>query len=216
MRNATVDLLQANGHRVSGVVCAEDVDDTPTHDLPDLYLIDVNLPGEDGFHLAQRIRRSQPLVGIVLMTARNQLEDRLEGYGAGADNYLVKPVELTELLVCIQTLARRLQFTRNGLQNDQLTLNSTTLELCGPLGTVSLTQSEALVLAALSRAAGQKLERWQVMQLIDPQNKGLVPANAEMRISALRKKLNTCGVSERAIGTIRGYGYTLSIPLRVI
>ena len=69
LREATVDFLSRQGHQVSGLVCAEDVDDTPTRDVPDLYVIDVNLPGESGFSLAERIRSSQPRAGIVLMTA---------------------------------------------------------------------------------------------------------------------------------------------------
>lgn len=215
LREATVDFLQSKGHQVSGVVCAEDVDDTPTRDVPDLYVIDVNLPGEDGFSLAQRIRSSQPLAGIVLMTARGQLKDRLSGYESGADNYLIKPVEQSELLVCINNLAHRLK-TSLQVTPLQLVLNSQTLSLTGPLGTVKLSLTESLLLAALSRSAGQKLERWQAMQLIDVKAKGLVIANLEMRISALRRKLVQCGAPEDAIRTLRGFGYLLSYPIQMI
>ena len=96
LREATHELLVQHGHQVTAVSCAEDVDDTPTRDVPDLYLVDVNLPGESGFSLAERIRKSHPTVGVVLMTARGQLEDRLLGYTCGADNYLIKPVEQSE------------------------------------------------------------------------------------------------------------------------
>ncbi len=86
LREATLEFLNDNGHHASGVACAEEVDETPTRDVPNLYLVDVNLPGENGFALTQRIRKSQPLAGIVLMTARSQLRDRLDGYDCGADN----------------------------------------------------------------------------------------------------------------------------------
>lgn len=215
LREATVDFLQSKGHHVSGVVCAEDVDDTPTRDVPDLYVIDVNLPGEDGFSLAQRIRSSQPVAGIVLMTARGQLKDRLSGYESGADNYLIKPVEQSELLVCINNLAHRLK-SGGKTVSKQLVLNSQTLSLTGPKGAVTLTLPESLLLAALSRAAGQKLERWQAMQLIDAKDKGLVVANLEMRISALRRKLTQCGAPENAIRTLRGFGYFLSHPIMLM
>ena len=214
LREATVDFLNREGHQTTGVVCAEDVDDTPTRDLPDLYLIDVNLPGEDGFSLANRIRESQPLAGIVLMTARGQLNDRLEGYARGADNYLIKPVEQAELLVCIGNLARRLK-TPAAPTSAVLTLNSQLLCLTGPQGDVALTHGESLLLAAFSRAAGQKLERWQAMQLVDTKDKGLVTANLEMRISSLRKKLSACGAPSDAIRTIRGFGYALSCQVTV-
>lgn len=215
LREATVDFLQTHGHQVMGVVCAEDVDDTPTRDLPDLYLVDVNLPGEDGFSLVERIRKSQPQAGIVLMTARGQLTDRLEGYSSGADNYLIKPVEQSELLVCVNNLARRLKTSAQPAR-ETLELNNQTLSLKGPQGTVILTHGESSLLAAFSRAAGQKLERWQAMQLIDTKDKGLVPANLEMRISGLRKKLSACGAPEDAIRTLRGFGYALSCPVKLV
>jgi DNA-binding response OmpR family regulator len=216
LREATVDFLQAHGHQVMGVVCAEEVDDTPTRDLPDLYLIDVNLPGEDGFSLVNRIRKSQPMAGIVLMTARGQLSDRLEGYSSGADNYLIKPVEQSELLVCVNTLARRLKGSAQTHDAALLQLNYQTLSLQGPMATVALTHGESTLLAAFSRAAGQKLERWQAMQLIDTKDKGLVPANLEMRISGLRKKLSACGAPEDAIRTIRGFGYALICTVKLV
>lgn len=212
LREATVDFLRAHDHQVTGVVCAEEVDDTPTRDVPELYLIDVNLPGENGFSLAERIRKSQPMAGIVLMTARGQLSDRLDGYSSGADNYLIKPVEQAELLVCIQNLARRLKASAQS-QREVLELDLQSLCLKGPGGSVNVTHAESMLLAAFSRAAGQKLERWQAMQHVDPQDKGLLPANLEMRISALRKKLVACGAQEDAIRTIRGFGYALIPPV---
>lgn len=214
LREATVDFLRSQGHVVTGVVCAEDVDDTPTDSLPDLYLIDINLPGENGFLLAERIRRSQPLAGIVLMTARGELGDRLEGYSAGADNYLVKPVDKAELLACISSLARRIKVSAPA-PREGLVLDMQSLRLSGPLGQATLTPGEGLLLAAFSRAAGQQLERWQAMQLLDPQDRGLVPANLEMRISALRRKLANCGAPESAIRTLRGFGYALGAQVEV-
>ena len=215
LREATIDFLHQQGHQVTGVVCAEEVDDTPTRGLPDLYLIDVNLPGEDGFSLTHRIRKTQPLAGIVLMTARGQLNDRLEGYTSGADNYLIKPVEQSELLVCINNLARRLKSTAP-THSKHFQLNSQNWCLSGPKGQSSLTQSEGLLLASFCRAAGQQLERWQAMQLVDTKDKGLVPANLEMRISALRKKLIACGAPDDAIRTLRGFGYALSCQIEVL
>lgn len=215
LRDATVSFLKFQGHQVTGVVSAEEVDDTPTRDLPDLYLIDVNLPGEDGFSLTERIRKTQPLAGIVLMTARGLLNDRLEGYANGADNYLIKPVEQSELLMCINNLARRLKGSHS-TESASLELHMQTYKLSGPSGKAVLTLGEFVLLSALCRAAGQKLERWQAMQLIDSKDKGLVPANLEMRISALRKKLSACGAPDDAIRTLRGFGYALSCSIQLV
>jgi DNA-binding response OmpR family regulator len=215
LRAATVDFLSARGHHATGVVSAEDVDDTPTADLPDLYIIDVTLPQEDGFQLVARIRHSQPHAGIVMMTARGQLADRLAGYSSGADIYLTKPVEQAELLLCINNMARRL---KTGPPHAEVTLvlDNRKLTLSGPRGETSLTHGESLLLAFFCRAAGRKLERWQVLQLVDSKGKGLVPANLEMRISSLRKKLGVCGAPANAIRTIRGFGYALACDVKLI
>ena len=216
LREATVDFLNSHGHQAIGLVSAEELDDTAIPQVPELYLIDVNLPGEDGFSLAERIRRTQPVAGIVVMTARSQLSDRLEGYSCGADNYLIKPVEPSELLACVQNLARRLKPDWTKQTEEGLLLNCQTLCLQGPGGKTALTHGESILLAGFIRAAGQKLERWQAMQLIDPQDKGLVTANLEMRITALRRKLHTCGATEEPIRTLRGYGYALTCTIRLI
>jgi DNA-binding response OmpR family regulator len=215
LREATQELLFQDGHQVTAVSSAEEVDDTPTRDVPDLYLIDVNLPSENGFSLAERIRKSHPAAGIVLMTARGQLQDRLLGYNCGADNYLVKPVEQAELLVCIQNLARRLKPEKQD-EVAGLVLDAQALNLHGPTDSVALTYAESLLLVAMTRAVGQKLERWQAMQLVDAKDKGLSPANLEMRISVLRKKMDACGAPAEAIRTIRGFGYALSCRVKVV
>ena len=214
LREATLAFLNDHGHHTTGVACAEEVDDTPTRDVPDLYLVDVNLPGENGFALTQRIRQNQPNVGIVLMTARSQLRDRLDGYGCGADNYLIKPVEQAELLACIQSLAARLML-RPALPGNGLVLNGQSMSLSGPEGEAVLTRAEGQLLVAFGRAAGHKLERWQAMQLVDSLDKGLSAANMEMRISSLRKKMHQCGAAGNPIQTLRGFGYALNCQVEV-
>ncbi|MDD2713882.1 MAG: response regulator transcription factor [Simplicispira sp.] len=214
LREATMDFLNEHGHHATGVGSAEEVDDIALRDVPDLYLIDINLPGENGFALTQRIRKSQPLAGIVLMTARGQLHDRLDGYQHGADNYLIKPVEQAELLACIHSLAFRLQSSRQSTTAG-LVLHSAALRLSGSTGEAFLSHGESLLLAAFCRAAGQKLERWQAMQLVDSKDKGLSPANLEMRISALRKKMSQCGAPDSPILTLRGFGYALGCQVEV-
>ena len=72
------------------------------------------------------------------------------------------------------------------------------------------------LLMAMTRAVGQKLERWQAMQLVDAKDKGLSPANLEMRISTLRRKMDVCGAPAEAIRTIRGFGYALSCSVKVV
>lgn len=207
-------MLQADGHTVSGLFCAEDVDDTPSDPMPDLYIVDINLPDEDGLSLIKRIRQSQPLAGIILMTARHDLDDRIRGYEQGADIYLQKPVERSELRVCVARLAHRLHALQQS-RPDHLLLHSLSLTLQGPVGEASLSTSEAKLLLALSRVGGKCLERWQAMEIIDPKKKGLSPSNLEVRMSGLRKKLKECGGPERAIKAERGQGYRLLCSVEV-
>lgn len=215
LRDATQDFLNDNGHHAMGVASAEEVDEVRLRDVPDLYLVDVNLPGEDGFALAQRIRSTQPLAGIVLMTARGQLHDRLDGYQRGADHYLIKPVEPAELLACIHSLALRLK-PQVGLAPSGLVLDSQSMRLVGPSAEVCLTHTESLLLTAFCLAAGRKLERWQAMQLWDLKGKELSAANLEMRISALRRKLRQCGATGNPLVSLRGFGYALGCPVQIL
>ena len=187
LREATAAFLEDQGHRVTSLYCTEDVDITPTPSLPDVYLIDVNLPGENGFSLAERIRQAHSNTGIVLMTARGQLQDRLEEYHSGADNYLTNPVAQTELLACINSLGQRVKSAIATTEAPSLKLNSQNWWMSGPKQPVLLSHGE-----------------------------GLLPANLEMRIIALRKKLSSCGAPEDTIRTIRGHGYALSIPIKVV
>lgn len=213
LRQSIVSLFNQQGHQTSGLICAEDVDDTPLGTIPDVYVIDTQLPGESGYSLSLRLRQAQPQAGIVLLAPRNHLQDRLKCFHSGADHALAQPVELDELLACINSLSRWLKPAQ---RNSAVVLCGTQLSLKGPQSEVQVTQGEFMLLASLCRAAGNKLERWQAMQLIDPNDKGLVGANLEMRISALRKKLLACGAPADAIRTLRGYGYALSYPLTIL
>lgn len=214
LREATVAMLEADGHTAIGLFCAEAVDDEIAQQWPDLYIVDINLPEEDGLSLVKRLRANQPLVGIILMTARHQLDDRVRGYEHGADIYLQKPVDRSELRACVARLAQRLHSLRQ-TQSDHLVLNSVSLALKGPEGESALSASEAKLLLALARVGGKCLERWQAMEIIDPSRKGISPSNLEVRMSALRRKLRDCGGPERAIQAERGQGYRLLCSVEV-
>lgn len=109
LRTVTESVLQAAGHKVVALACAEEVDEALSGMNPDLYILDLNLPGEDGISLARRIRRSHPRVGIIMTTVRAEIADRLDGYESGADIYLPKPTDPNELLAAAVALARRLR-----------------------------------------------------------------------------------------------------------
>ena len=110
--------LQNAGHRVTGLSCAEELEDQLGVDHVDAFLIDINLPGEDGLSLARRVRRAHPLVGIIILSARSALDEKLQGYDDGADIYLTKPVALPELFAALRSFARRRSATLSHMPSD--------------------------------------------------------------------------------------------------
>ncbi len=108
LREVTVSALQDMGHKVRGIACAETLNQELQTDCPHVLILDLNLPGEDGISLARRVRKVHPEIGIIMVTARNQLGDKLTGYDSGADIYLTKPTSIEELSAAIQALSRRL------------------------------------------------------------------------------------------------------------
>ena len=215
LRDVTVEALAQRGHNVRGVDSAESLADEPGLFPIDLLVIDLNLPGEDGLSLAARIRAAQPDIGIIMVTARNQVRDRLAGYEGGADIYLTKPTSSEELIAAVRALTRRIR-PEEPLISATLTLSLTTLTLHGTQAKVSLSSHEAGLLAAFVRAKEQQLETWQLIELTDK----LVSENSkkalEVQIVRLRKKLQQAGAAEPTIKAIRGQGYRLCLKITLI
>ncbi len=207
LRETICNVLRADGHEPCGVPTAEDVDDTPVGYVTDLYIVDINLPGEDGISLARRIRKSQPDAAIVIVSARTALSDRIDGYGSGANLYLTKPIQLDELRAVVEGFALRLANTETE-HGAHISLRPIKMELMGPAETVRLTQSEIVLLTAFTRAAQRTLEHWQVAVHLG-NGEDLTKENLEVRLGRLRKKLIACGAEAPAIKSIRGFGYRL-------
>lgn len=210
LRDATLAFLQSHGHYVRGLSAAEEIGDMSGAFVPDVYVVDLNLPDEDGLSLVRRLRSVHPTVGIVITTARTQIGDKVMGYESGADIYLTKPVSPLELLASITALAKRVK-----MQNPQgraIRFHLGRLLLTGPHGDAELTAGEAALLSALIRAPGQTLERWQLAEIIGSGNVEEVQPSAatlEMRITRLRKKLVKAGAEQPSIKALRSQGYKL-------
>lgn len=214
LRDTICRVLSEDGHEVVGVAMAEDVDDTPTGFVPDLYIVDLNLPGEDGISLAARIRRSEPGAGVVIVSARKAVADRIDGYSSGANIYLTKPVSLEELRAVVAGFAQRLvELNRN--KEGSFVLHLMRMQVSGPTNSTRVTQAEQVLLAAFARAAQQSLEHWQVAAHLG-QGEELSKENLEVKLGRLRKKLIACGAPTPAIQSIRGVGYRLCLPVRVL
>jgi len=216
LRELTCQVLSQDGHHVTGLTCAEELEDLAGGEPADIFLLDLNLPGEDGISLSQRIRKAQPLVGIIIISARTDLDDKLIGYESGADWYITKPVVFAELTAAIRSFARR----RHAAKQDQvdlvrgLTLNK--LDLSGPLGEVKLTATEGLLLTAFARAPASKLETWQIAEMLDVNADETLKNSIAVRMTRLRKKLMDLGAEGVVIESIRNVGYQLLVHVQVI
>lgn len=213
LREVTVAALEAMGHAVHGVSCAEAIDDELAGFAADIVVLDLNLPGEDGLALARRLRKVQPGLGIVMVTARDQVQDVLRGYDSGADIYLTKPTSTEELGAAIRALARRLPGRAAAAEG--LVLHTSALQLRGPTTAVDLSAQEIQLLGALARAADRRLETWQLLEATGKSTDESDKRALAVQIVRLRKKLADAGASEPTIKSIRGTGYQLCITLEI-
>ena len=218
LRDAIVDVMGSMGHRVLGVSCAEALNDENAQAMIDLLVVDLNLPGEDGVSLARRLRNAQPGLRVLMMTARGSVRDKVEGYDAGADIYLTKPVSIEELTAAVKSLERRL---RAPLQqsDDAMALLVSVAELNakGPRGSIELSAVEAAMLSALARAPGHRLAYWQLLEIMTPRDASISQANLAVRLTRLRKKLAAIGFERTTLQVVRQEGcYQLCVPVRIL
>lgn len=212
LREITNTFLSDLGHEVRGVPDAESMDAVLAHWTPDIAILDVNLPGEDCHSVCNRLRATLPNLGIVMLTARAAVADRIAGYGVGADVYLAKPTSNEELGAAVSSLGRRVRTVESSAT---LVLDDARRELVGPRGMVALSESDRVVLRAMSLAPGRQVEHWQLLDLLGLEANAEGKATLEVRLVRLRKKLVEAGVPEAALQSIRGVGYRLQALLNI-
>ncbi len=218
LRAVTIEALRQQGHHVQGIACAEALDDEAAASPSDLFIIDLNLPGEDGLSLSKRIRRGNPRAGIIMATGRTNLDDRIAGYENGADVYLSKPVEMDELLAAVSAVRRRVDMwqSRPEVEGEQgFEVDSRSLTLTGPKGSTVISASELKMLTAFSTSQGQQLEYWQIMELLGHSPDDFRKASLEVKVVRLRKKLVQVGAELGCLRSIRLVGYQLCLPLMI-
>ncbi|MFE2957458.1 response regulator transcription factor [Nocardia tengchongensis] len=175
---------------------------------PDVVVLDVMLPGRDGFALLDSVR-ARSAAGVVMVTARDGVEDRVRGLRAGSDDYLVKPFDLTELVARVDALLRRMgKLQRRTVIGDlEVTVDTGTARRAGQ--ELTLTATEFKLLAYLAAQRDRVVTKTQILTAVwgyEDYDPNLV----EVHVSALRRKLEEHG--ERVVHTVRGLGYTLRAP----
>jgi DNA-binding response OmpR family regulator len=173
---------------------------------PDLALIDVMLPHGDGFDLARSLRTRRD-VPVVFVTARDDVEDRLAGFGLGADDYLVKPFALEELLARVRAVLRRTGRVSEPLLAGELLIDEQAGLAQRDGNDLSLTATELRLLAFLVRHRGMVLSKPQLLTQVWGYD-AYDPNVVEVHVSALRRKSERYG--PRLIETVHGLGYRFS------
>jgi two-component system, OmpR family, response regulator MprA len=178
---------------------------------PDAVILDVMMPGLDGLETCRRLRAAGEDLPVLMLTAREAIADRVGGLDAGADDYLVKPFALEELLARLRALLRR---TLSGAEAGQqlrfsdLVLDLGTREVWRGARSVALTRTEFHLLELLMRHPRQVLERGQILEEVWGYDFPTTANSLEVYVGYLRRKLEANSES-RLIHTVRGVGYSL-------
>lgn len=210
--------LKQQGFIVFAVQNSKSLDELLMTEPLDVLVLDLSLPGEDGIAIATRIRRNIPGMGIVMLTARTALPDRVRGYEAGADVYLSKPVAPEELTLTLLSLARRVKKT-DAAPVWTLDLQARSIYGSEPWQKAFLTNSEQTLLLALAQAPSHILETDMICELLSQRSgtSDMGKRALESLVSRLRKKLEALsGINaEPALKAVWGIGYQLCVPVVV-
>ncbi|MDB5075312.1 MAG: two component system response regulator, OmpR family, related to CopR [Chloroflexi bacterium] len=176
----------------------------------DAIILDVMLPGIDGLEIVRRLREDQSAVPVVMLTARDALQDRLRGFDVGADDYITKPFAFEELLARLRAITRR-----NGRHADDerlvvgdLTLDRQAHEVHRDGKSIDLSPKEFALLEYLMRHPGQVLSRTMIMERVWDYGFGSFANVVDATIRRLRKAVDE-GYEHQLIQTVRGVGYKI-------
>ena len=203
IRNALTD----QGHAVNWIADGATADTFLRQEVSDLVIMDINLPALTGLDLVGRLRARGDSTPIILLTARGETEDRVAGLDVGADDYMVKPFEMSELLARIRALSRRRGTVQQPQQRmGELTLDRAAGQLSGRDGTIALSRREMALFVLLADMAGRIASKDYIAESLYGVGSEVEPNAVELLMSRLRRKVGDNGVTFR---TVRGLGYVL-------
>ncbi len=217
VRQLLQDYLGAHGYRVQGCADSAALRQALQLELPDLVLLDVGLPGEDGLSLARFLREHHDLAVIMISGAGTPL-DRIIGLEVGADDYLAKPFDPRELLARVKTVMRRYrreEREESAREQDGIRLGRFVLDLQRRqlldehAAEVELTAMEFDLLQAFAQRPDRPLSRDQLLNLTQNRDWNPFDRSIDIRIARLRRKLEDDPEKPQIIRTVRGVGYML-------
>lgn len=205
IRESVSAALGGAGYEVRALVDGRDLEATLGGFRPDVVLVDVMLPGRNGFALLEVVR-SHTDAGVLMLTARDGVADRLRGLDSGADDYIVKPFVLAELVARVAAVLRRLGRIPSTVQVGDVVIDAAAGTVVRAGKPLELTATELRLIGYLAAQRGRTVSKLQILTQVwgyDDYDTNLV----EVHVSALRRKLEASG--PRVLHTVRGIGYVM-------
>lgn len=205
--------LEQEGHAVDIAYDGNNGYDLASSETYDVIVLDLMLPGMDGITINKKLREDNIHTPILILTARGQIEEKVEGLNAGADDYLVKPFAFAELLARIKALARRPKKSLSlVLKIQNLTLNTLSYEVKRADKEINLSKKEYALLEFLMRHPNRILSKDQITNSVWSYDSNILPNTVEVYIGYLRNKIDKpFPKSPLLIQTVRGFGYKIGI-----
>ncbi len=209
LKVAGYDVFEAcNGDEATGLY------DSNTEDI-DIALLDVMMPGKDGFEVCKHIREKNANVGIIFLTAKTQENDKISGFNCGADDYISKPFSPSELIARIDTLYRRVEYSKKLMDNaksDKIKLGEYTLDLKKHIisdsnNDIELTQTEFQILECFFTKPGESIDRKYILDKVWGTPYYGDDKVVDVNIRRLRLKLEESPSNPRHLITVWGQGY---------
>jgi DNA-binding response OmpR family regulator len=225
LREAVADYLGANGFDVTGAGDALEMRALVADQSFDLAILDIAMPGEDGLSLGRWLRSKMP-IGLIFATAAGTSIDRIVGLELGADDYLVKPYELRELLARVRSVLRRIpprseqalaaepsvHPVRRVLSFGDVRADLDGRTITGPAGMIDLSKSEFDVLEVFLTRPNRVLTRSAIFEAIGFDDDADSSRALDLRIMRLRRKIESDPANPQFLRTVRGEGYVFTLP----
>jgi DNA-binding response OmpR family regulator len=204
--------LRQSGHGVDWVVSGTEAERMLQSDEFDLILLDLNLPGKNGLEVLRGLRSRKQPVPVLILSARDETEDRVRGLDLGADDYLTKPFDLSELEARVRALLRRSQAGEGmRIETGGLVLDAGARCISASGRVLDLTAREYGLLELLMLRAGQVVSKAQISERLCVQGEEMSDGAIETLVHRVRRKIEGCPV---ALRTLRGFGYMLETAKR--